>query len=234
MNRRQRTFVPGSEDLETRQLLSGAGIADAPTITEVVLPTVAEVASSIVPRIQGGPAAQTGQSLSPALLEARQEAIEQAIETRLERIERLPLFLQALDPDRTLPDTAVATIQGELSGLIGQLRPPVEPVAVSFLNVLRDGIARASIQESTVMQLNTAVTFLFQSAEVPDASIERIVGALTEIAQSDVFENQPVVLLTNDYALVVQTVLGVGRPIPAVELLSIMGVSPLAFNSLNT
>ncbi|MEW4568667.1 hypothetical protein AB1L88_12450 [Tautonia sp. JC769] len=219
MDRRRRRFVPGSEGLERRQLLSTVEVVNA------AAPVVSTAeAGQAANRPQGPRARAEAQALAQE--QAMQESREEVIQMRLQRIERLPNFLQLLDPNRELPTEAIAAIQVELVGLVGQLRPPAEPIAEGFIDQLRNAIAQSSVKPETVASMNYATNRLLASAGASERTITVITDGLTALARSASGSNRPVPVMTNDYALVVQTAMGVGRPISRAELLGLQ--SPLA------
>jgi hypothetical protein len=229
MERRLRRYVPGSEGLEGRRLLSSAQlIATPPADIASITTTSTDQAAISASTPLVATAAQQQQRQGPAsrpLTPAQETARQELIETRFQRIERLPAFLQLLDPGRPLPEPAMATIQQELRGFVAQLRPPAGAVAEGFIGVLRDAISQASVTPQTVAALNAGTAALLRSAGASEQSVEAITDSMTDLARSAAQSRQPVVVLTNDYALVLQTALGVGRPISRFDLLAASGAA---------
>ncbi|RUL88539.1 hypothetical protein [Tautonia sociabilis] len=225
MERRPRRYVPGSQGLEGRRLLSTVAVAAPPASA----PIAAEIASASPAAEAGDRLASAEQRQRPAdrpLTPAQEQARQQLIDGRLQRIDRLPAFLQRLDFGRQLPTEAIAVIQQELRGYVAALRPPHEGVAKGFVDLLRDAISQASVKPETVLALNAGTERLLLSAGAPEQSVSRLTDAMTELARTASSSKQPVVVLTNDYALVLQTALGVGRPISRRDLMS----TPLSLN----
>jgi hypothetical protein len=235
MERRLRRYVPGSEGLEGRRLLSSAQLIAAPpadvasiTSTSTDQAMTATATGTSTPRVATAAQQPQQQRQGPAsrpLTPAQEEARQELIQTRLQRIDRLPDFLQLLDPGRPLPEPAMATIQQELRGFVAQLRPPAGAVAEGFIGVLRDAISQASVNPQTVAALNAGTAALLRSAGASEQSVEAITDSMTDLARSAAQSRQPVVVLTNDYALVLQTALGVGRPISRFDLLAATGAA---------
>lgn len=229
MERRLRRYVPGSEGLEGRRLLSSAQLVAAPPAEVASIATTGEVdpdTASARPVSTATAAQQRQGPASRPLTPAQEQARQELIETRLQRIDRLPAFLRLLDPGRPLPEEAVSVIQQELRGFVTRLRPPAGPIAEGFVDLLRDAISEASVKPETVAGLNAGTAALLGSAGASEQSIDRITGAMTELARTAAGSRQPVVVLTNDYALVLQTALGVGRPISRLDLIATQ--SPMA------
>ena len=97
MDRRSRRFVPSSEGLEGRQLMS--------TTSSPVAASVANPAGSA----SGG--VQVDES-APA---------QQTIESKRHRIHNLPFFIGMLNKDGVIPQPAVQNIQNDLNQLVAQL-----------------------------------------------------------------------------------------------------------------
>ncbi|CAN5905706.1 hypothetical protein BH23PLA1_BH23PLA1_09820 [soil metagenome] len=181
---RRRRFAPSAEGLEGRQLLSAANLG---TQAAIAL-REAQAARQVVPT-------------------------EELIQIRLERIERLPRFLQSLDRDRNVPEEVVSRIQADLVSLVGQLRPPTEAVSNAFVEQLRATIPDATIDPVRAAQLNNAFGRVLLSAGAPEPVVESLKQSMLDLTRTDVFVSKPVVVLTNDYAVVLQTTLSVGRPL---------------------
>ncbi|QDV38475.1 hypothetical protein [Tautonia plasticadhaerens] len=223
MQRRLRRYVPGSEGLEGRRLLSSAQLVATPPAEVASVTSTGEGDPAATSARQASTATVAQQRQGPAtrpLTQAQEQAREEMIATRLQRIDRLPAFLQLLDPGRPLPEEAVAVLQQELRGFVSRLRPPAGPIAEGFVDLLRDAISEASVKPETVAGLNAGTAALLGSAGASEQSIDRITDAMTALARTAAGSRQPIVVLTNDYALVLQTALGVGRPITRLDLLA--------------
>jgi hypothetical protein len=51
--------------------------------------------------------------------------------------------------------------------------------------------------------------------QAPSARVDILVASLTEIARNDTASSNPVFLVANDYSVVTQTILAVGKPLPS-------------------
>jgi len=214
MNRRRRPFTPDSEDLERRALLSGAGAEtpSAPAEVQTAEPTRAATALELA-RARNLQNRQNAQNPRQGAEQARENARQQIIQMRLRRIDALPAFLRSLDPGRRLPEPATSQIQDVLRNQLGQLRPPADAIARGFIDVLRTSIADASIQQETLAQMNNALGFLLNSAGMRPENVATVQASMLDFARADASASQPMVLFTNDFALITQTILGTGRPI---------------------
>lgn len=225
MDRRRRRYIPGSENLEGRQLLStaspaaaiaGANVVDSTAMASPAAQEVETTSTTTASQVAARNQIPVRANRPPTPGEIR--AHEELIELRLQRIDRLPNFLQLLDPNRQLPEEAVSAIQDELRLMVGQLQPPAQPIAEGFIDQLRNAIAQSSVREQNIASMNFATDRLLTSAGASERSVQVITEGLTALSRTAAGSNRPVPVMTNDYALVVQTALGVGRPISRAEL----------------
>jgi hypothetical protein len=131
------------------------------------------------------------------------------------RIERLPYFLQTLQPGRVLPGAAVARLQADLNTIVARLQPPPSGVIDAFNLGLREVLPNASLSTEDARNLNVLFGNVLAAAGAPPQAVENLQDDMSELIQADTNGPNPVMLATNDYALVLQTALGVGRPIQA-------------------
>jgi hypothetical protein len=132
------------------------------------------------------------------------------------RIERLPYYLEKIRPGRFIPKAETQEIQDALFFMMDATdRPP--PAALNRYNrELRPIVSKESLQASDIHGLNFAFGKVLQSAHTPFASIQLMSMALFQmVSQVDTASPQPAYLGTNDYSLVLQTALAIGRPMPS-------------------
>src|SRR5207249_12097428 len=80
---------------------------------------------------------------------------------------------------------------------------------------LRHVVPRQSLSPSDLRRLNFAFTAVLRATHAPPSSIDGLATALDRLAtQVDTASPEPVFLGTNDYTLVLETALAVGRPMP--------------------
>ncbi len=192
-NRRSR-FVPSGEGLEGRALLSTA-TAQAPTTT------AAEVARQ-----------QKADRDAANALQLQQQT-QQIVQQRIQRVVNLPLFLQSIAPRSEIPRAPIQRIQFDLLTIIGQLRTPSQASVTQFNEALRNAVPNSSISAESAARLSRTFGNVLRSAKAPPATIASLRASMNELVQADSAQTKPVILATNDYALVLQTALGIGRPI---------------------
>jgi len=135
------------------------------------------------------------------------------------RIERLPYYLEKIRPGRFIPAPEIQEIKDALFNMMDAIhRPP--PAALNHYNYeLRPVISKQSLPASDIHGLNFAFGKVLQSAQTPFASIQLLSAALFQmVSQVDTASPQPAYLGTNDYTLVLQTALAIGRPMPSPAL----------------
>ncbi len=131
------------------------------------------------------------------------------------RIERLPYFLQTLQPGRTLPGATISRLQVDLKAIVARLQPPPSGVLDAFNLGLRDVLPNSNLGTEEARTLNVLFGDVLAAAGATPQAVANLQNDMSELVRADANGPDPVKLATNDYALVLQTALGVGRPIQA-------------------
>lgn len=181
----RRRFVPSSDGLEGRTMLSTLGINQTTT-----------------------PNLALTQPNTPA-----QKAV---------RIERLPFFLRSLQPGRFLPTSVLTPLQRDMTAVEGQLHSPPSPALEAFNIVVRDVTPHATLSSEDARKLNESFGKVLQAAGATPQAEANLKADLNAIARIDANDVNPVILATNDYSVILQTTLAIGRPIrtPAAPVLA--------------
>ncbi|ODT98190.1 MAG: hypothetical protein ABS79_06300 [Planctomycetes bacterium SCN 63-9] len=136
-----------------------------------------------------------------------------------QRVENLPRYMLGLQPGRFLPKDLVGEIQDGLTKLEGQLHRPGTSVLNSFNLTLRKIVPNVSLSTGDARKLHQAFVQVLQAAGAPDDAVDKLSTSLnTLVTQVDTASIQPVFLATNDYTLVLQTALSIGKPLPAPQI----------------
>ncbi|MGE3820459.1 MAG: Ig-like domain-containing protein [Isosphaeraceae bacterium] len=187
----RRRYVPSAEFMEGRLLLSTVTAAGRP-------------AASVAP-----------QSVAAASLSFSNAGsnLPESYSQKLKRIENLPYFLEQLQPGRYLPAETIRSIQDDLLALTAKLHgPPAE--RIDHFNVqLRETLASASLSAQNAHALNVAFGQVLEGAGVTSALLARFKADMNQLALVDSQSPNPTYLASNDYAVILQTALAVGRPI---------------------
>ena len=154
-----------------------------------------------------------GKTPAPAATTSVQN-LPETFKQKEERIQHLPFFLEQLQPGRYLPPDTVAGIQANLSAVTGRLHAPPAKVVDNFNLSLRHGFPYKSLSPDTAKVLNHAFGTVLAAAGADPARAQSLQADLNQLALVDSKGINASYVATNDYALVLQTALAVGRPIP--------------------
>jgi hypothetical protein len=131
------------------------------------------------------------------------------------RIKRLPYYMEKILPGRFLPKPELVQIQDSLNGLMSEIHKPI-PSALDHYNYeLRKVVPKQSLTAGDIALLDRGLTGVLHAAATPTASVDGLKNALFQlVSKVDTASPQPAYLGSNDYTLVLQTALAVGRPMP--------------------
>lgn len=188
----RRRFVPSSEGLEVRNLLSTVAAPAVQTATTVAAPNAA---ASRAAQVDGT------------------SATAETIQTKLKHIENLPFFLGRLTKDNQLPDPAVKEIQGGLYSIVAQLHPSKSSLVQKFNLDLRRTLTNQNIRPTDAQTLNNDFDAVLEAAGAPAASRAALRNGMNQLAQFDSSQRNSAIVVANHYATVLQVALGSGRPL---------------------
>ncbi|HEV3164409.1 MAG TPA: Ig-like domain-containing protein [Isosphaeraceae bacterium] len=129
------------------------------------------------------------------------------------RIERLPFFLKNFQPTRFLTKEIMAPIQADLTAIEGQLHSPPSAVLDQFNHTVRAVIPDQTLSSAAARQLNSVFGVVLHNAGATPKAEASFKADMNNLARVDSQDVNPVILATNDYSTIIQTALGVGRPI---------------------
>ncbi|MGE5755953.1 MAG: hypothetical protein ACM35G_09585, partial [Planctomycetaceae bacterium] len=195
----RRRFVPSPEGLEGRALLSLFGHSSSSQTSS------STNANSNAPSIFG-----IGGNLTTV-----NNNIPETFKAKEARIAHLPFYLERIRPGRFLPNDVTSELQTDLNTIVGQLHKPDGAVLEAFNRHLRDAQPHTSLSDTDARILNRSFGYVLNSAGATPQAQSKLQADMNDLARVDANSPQPVFLATNDYALVLQTVLGIGRPIQA-------------------
>src|SRR4051812_26776879 len=136
MDRSRRRFVPSSEGLEGRQLLSTTSAPATPAVVATPNPN--------------GPHHEPPNAPT--------------IEAKLHRIQNLPFFIGRLNRDGVVPQPTVQNIQNDLTTMVGQLTPGNSSAVSSFNLALRKAQPYLKIRPKDAAALNSDLGKVLLSA----------------------------------------------------------------------
>lgn len=146
-------------------------------------------------------------------LSTSNDNIPETFEAKLHRIEHLPYYLEKIRPGRFLPAGDLNDLQVNMLSIAGQLHWPGPGVLDAFNQVQRDIQGHTSLSAADASQLNRTFGNALSAAGASPQTVANFQADLNDLARSDAQGPQPAFLATNDYALILQTILGVDRPI---------------------
>jgi hypothetical protein len=129
------------------------------------------------------------------------------------RIEKLPVHMEQIRVGRFLPLDTVKKLQADMLAVTTKTQPPGSPVLDGFNTRLRDVNSHSSLSVENAMVLNHSFDNVLTAAGATPEAIANLNDDMNALAKNDAQGPQPVFLATNDYTLVLQTILGIGRPI---------------------
>jgi hypothetical protein len=135
---------------------------------------------------------------------------------RLQRIERLPNFLETISPGRPLPRDIVVTLQSDLRSTIARLHPATQNGLYTYNRDLRGLLSSASVHQANIEPVLALFAKNLQSAGLAPALVQSLSGAVKQLAQVTVntVAHAPSVV-ASDTSLVLELALAVGKPLPA-------------------
>jgi hypothetical protein len=148
------------------------------------------------------------------------------------RIERLPHFLEQIRPGRFLPPDVTAHLKTDLLAVAGKLHSPGPAVLDGFNSRLRQVEPSSSLSKADAAGLNRSFRVAVTATGATPQQVQNLADDMNALARVDANSPQPVFLATNDYTLVLETVLMVGRPIrrPTVPQLEVNNGDRVAVN----
>src|SRR3954447_2910909 len=134
-------------------------------------------------------------------------------ELKQARVERLPGYMEQFRPGRFLPADTIDQLQTDLLALAAKNHQASTGALEGFNTRLRDVISSSSLSAEDAKGLNKTFGVVLKSAGATPQQVENLQRDMNELARVDSNSPQPVFLATNDYTVVLETALAVGRPI---------------------
>jgi hypothetical protein len=183
----RRRFVPSAEGLEGRALLANSGVASIFSFTK-----------------------PNNNST---------DTVPMTFTLKQHRIQRVPYYMSQIRSGRFLPNATLKELQADLLAVTTKTHAPGATASNGYqvLNdyntQLRAVNSHASLSVQDVKTLTSSFDNVLTAAGATPEAIANLNDDMTALAKNDVNSPQPVFLATNDFTLVLQTVLGIGRPI---------------------
>lgn len=132
------------------------------------------------------------------------------------RAQRLPYYLEHILPGRFLPQAETHAISADLTQLISKLHKPPTQVLNEFNYGIRPVVNKLTVSRAEVHALNNYFGMVMNAASAAPSVVNDLQSNLYKlVTQVDTASPQSAFLATNDYTLVLQTALTIGRPMPS-------------------
>lgn len=135
------------------------------------------------------------------------------LQQKASRIDKLPRYLQSLQTGRHIPPDLVRALQDDLRQIVGKLSRPTTGSLEAANLQFRNTVANASISREDAAALRATFVKVLESAGAPAPAVTALADDMDALVRVDSASREPALLAANDYALVLQTALGVGRPL---------------------
>jgi hypothetical protein len=141
------------------------------------------------------------------------DTLPETFKAKEQRILNLPYFLNSFQPGRYLPPDTLKQIQGDLLQVATTLHAAPTSAINNFNLTLRHAMPYSTLSPNTAKLLNRAFTVVIAQSGADPAYVQSLSTAMNQLALVDSKSVDQSYLARNDYALVLQTTLAVGRPI---------------------
>ncbi len=129
------------------------------------------------------------------------------------RIERIPLYLEEIRSGRYLPAATISALENDLTAIAARLHAASPPTLTAFNTALRNVMPSSSLSIPDAKRLNNAFGNAVASTGATPQEVTNLKNDMNALAKVDANSPQSVFLATNDYTLILETLLAVGRPI---------------------
>lgn len=177
----RRRFVPTSEALDRRTLLSTTGLF--------------------------------GQSNAAGSNSPQGSHPPDTFNEKLLRIQRIPSYLEKLQPGRFLSPTTMQSLQVDITDVAADLHVAPPPVLRAFNLQIRKMMPKVSLSPADVAKINNLFGVVLESEGATPQQVNNLKNDMLALAKADAASPNPVFLATNDYSILVQAVSIIGHPI---------------------
>ncbi len=202
MDRRRRRFVPSSEGLEQRQVLSTSAFAP-----------LAPAVNGLNPYSTGPAGAQIDGAGLP----------QETVEAKRRHISNLPYFIGLLNKDNVVPQPTVQNIQNDLNALVASFHYGNPSVISTFNLDLRKAQPYANITPKTASALNRDFGAALVASGASPGIVADLQVQMTQLVNYDSTQPNSNIVATNDYATVLELALGSGSPLVYPNVPSLLG-----------
>jgi hypothetical protein len=131
---------------------------------------------------------------------------------KLLRVDHLPFFLRQENADRFLPADTMTSLKADVNAVVASLHAPTASAVNSYNKNLRHLLVQNTLSRTNVNLLENSMGSVLASAGATPEQTANLQADMLALAKVDALSVQPSTLARNDYSLVLQTALAVGRP----------------------
>ncbi len=139
--------------------------------------------------------------------------LPETFQQKEQRIEHLPFYLEQQGSGRILPAGTIQHLQADLNAVVSGLHAPTTGVVNHFNESLRRYLPDKGLSPANAVRLNHAFGAVLSHAGATPQETTNLQRDMNELALVDSLSSEPSITARNDYSLVLQTTLAVGRPL---------------------
>jgi hypothetical protein len=141
------------------------------------------------------------------------DTVPMTFKLKAARVDRLPGYMEQFRPGRFLPADTIAHLKDDLTAVAAKLHAPGPDVLNGFNARLRKIEPSSSLSVADAQGLSHSFGVVLKAAGATPQQVSNLQRDMNELAKVDANSPQSVFLATNDYTVVLETVLAIGRPI---------------------
>jgi hypothetical protein len=138
--------------------------------------------------------------------------LPETFQQRFNRIEHLPYYLRQAQPGRALPKPIITQLQTDMLVVVESLHNSTDAATTSFNSELRNLLSDKTLSRENAVRLNTDFGDVLLGAGGNPQQVANLQADMNNLALLDAHSPQPSILARQDYALVIQTTMSIGRP----------------------
>jgi hypothetical protein len=139
--------------------------------------------------------------------------VPMTMKVKEQRIERLPHYMELIRSGRFIPPDTVRELQADMLAITAKVHRPHSAFLEGFNSRLRSISFKSSLSVPDAAGLNHSFGLVLQAMGASPEAVTNLKNDMNALAKNDAMGPQPVFVATNDYTLVLQTILGIGPPI---------------------
>jgi Bacterial Ig-like domain len=141
------------------------------------------------------------------------DTVPMTFKLKAARVDKLPGYMEQFRSGRFLPADTIAHLKDDLIAVAAKLHAPGTDVLNGFNARLRSIQPSSSLSVADAKGLNQSFGVVLTAAGATPQQVANLQNDMTQLTKVDTQSPQSVFLATNDYTVVLETVLAIDRPI---------------------